>query len=129
MKKITILTTDRVGLLADLLKIMVAAGIEIENVDSEQHNQTAVICMSVDRHDDALKALANTEFKAIAEDTILVKLVNEPGVLAKLAVRFKDARINLHSLRLICKEDNHAIVAISAERSDEVRDLVKDVMI
>ncbi len=129
MKQITIVVKDRAGLLADISDIMVKAGVNIESIDAEQIGGSAAIIMSVDKYDAALRALANTPFKAVSEDAILVKLDDRPGALAEIARRFKEADISLRSIRTITREGGKSIVAICAKRSKEAMDLVKDVLI
>ena len=129
MKEITIITEDRAGLLADVTEALAEADINIESFDCEQIGNTAVINLAVDNHDEALKALAQTEFKAIAQDTILVKLEDQPGALAKMAHNFEQAGINLHSARLIRRQEGIGIVAISCKETDQARELVKDLLL
>ena len=85
--------------------------------------------MEVDDHDEALKVLAHTEFKAIAQDTILIKLEDKPGALAMMAHRFEQAGLNLRSARLIRRHEGIGIVAISCRETDEAKELVKDLLL
>ncbi len=129
MKQITIVVKDRPGLLADISEAMLKAGVNIESLDAEQVGGSAAIIMSVDKYDVALRALANTPFKAVTEDAILVKLDDRPGALAEIARRFKDAGINLRSIRTLSRDAGKSIVAISTPRTEEAMKLVEDVLI
>jgi hypothetical protein len=129
MKQITIVVKDRPGLLADISETMLAAGVNIESIDAEQIGGSAAIVLSVDRYDAALQALRDTPFKAVSEEAILVKLDDRPGALAMIARRFKDAGINLRSIRTISRDGGKSIVAISAQRTEVVMKLVEDVLI
>lgn len=129
MKQITIVTEDRAGLLADVTELLAKANINIESFDSEKIGETAVINLEVDDHNAALKALAQTEFKAIAQDTILIKLEDKPGELARMAHRFEQAGVNLRSARLIRRQKGIGIVAISCRETDKAKELVKDLLL
>ena len=129
MKQITIVVKDRPGLLADISETMLEAGVNIESLDAEQIGGSAAIVMTVDKYDAALQALRDTPFKAVSEDAILVKLDDKPGALAMIARRFKDAGINLRSIRTISRDGGKSIVAISAQRTKEAMKLVEDVLI
>jgi len=129
MNQITIVTEDRAGLLADVTELLAKANINIESFNSEKIGATAVINLEVDDHDAALKALAHTEFKAIAQDTILLKLEDKPGELARMAHRFEQAGVNLHSARLIRRQEGIGIVAISCRETDKAKELVKDFLL
>ena len=129
MKQITILTEDRAGLLADVTEVLAKANINIESFDSEKIGETAVINLEIDDHDAALKVLAHTEFKAIAQDTLLLKLDDKPGELARMAHRFEQAGVNLRSARLIRRQKGIGIVAISCRETDKAKELVKDLLL
>lgn len=129
MKQITIITEDRTGLLADVAAKMAEAKVNIETIDSEKIGESAVITMTVDQPDAALKALANTGLHAITEETVLVKIEDSPGALARIACRFKEANLNLRSVRLLRRQDKVAIVAISCPDLERARKLVEDIAI
>lgn len=130
MKQITVIARNRPGLMADVSGALAAAGINIENADAEAVRDSAVIVLTVDRYDDALRALqALPEITAMSEDAILVQLRNEPGALARVSRRFKDADINIRSIRFLQRDGEHALVAISTERRAEALDLVRDVLV
>jgi hypothetical protein len=129
MKQITIVAKDHPGLMADISETMLKAGVNIESLVAEQVGGAAAIIMTVDRYDAALRALAGIALQAVSEDAILVKLDDRPGGLAAIARRFKDAGINLRSIRTLSRDGGKSIVAISAERSREAMELVKDVLI
>jgi hypothetical protein len=131
MKEITVIAEDRAGLVADVTEALASVGINLESIDAEALGATAVVRLTVDRYDDALRALAKAQFHALTEDAILVRLDDEPGGLARVARRFKDAGVNLRAVRLVYRDTRHkkAIVAIAAEKTDQAIALVKDVLI
>jgi hypothetical protein len=129
MKHITIITEDRIGLVADITELMAKAEINIETIDSERINEIGVVTMTVNKHNEALRALANAGFNALSGEIILLKLIDRPGAVAEIAKRFKEASINLHSLRLLRRQGNMAIVAISGNNPEKIRALVTDELI
>lgn len=129
MKQIIIITNDYAGLLADIADAMAAAAVNIEEIDSKRISDTAVITMTVDRYDAALRALADADLPAVTEETILVKVEDRPGALAKIMRRFGDAGINMRSVRLLRRQENLGIVAISCEEIERARELVKDILL
>ena len=130
MKQITVVARNRAGLMADVSGALAAAGINIENADAQSFTDSAVIILTVDRYDDALRALrAVPEITAMSEDAFLVRLHNEPGALAQLSRRFADAGINIRSIRFLPRDAEHALVAISAERPAVAAGLVRDLLV
>lgn len=129
MKQITIVTPDRPGLVADISEALAAAGVNIDSVVAEQVGVMAAIILTVDQYDAALRALARIPLAAVTEDAILVNIDDRPGALAAIARRFKDAGINLRSIRIISRDSGRAVVAVSTERTAEALELVRDVLI
>ncbi len=129
MKEIVVVTQNRAGLLADISEILANKGINIETIDADEIHDTAVIEMTVDRYDEALHNLRDAGFDAITEDALLIRLKDEPGALAKVARRFKEANIDLRSVRFIRRQQGYAFVAIATDRSQEARDLIKDFVV
>ena len=129
MKQIRIVTNDRPGILAEITDAMASAAVNIEDLAAESTGNMAVIEMTVDRYDEALRTLARTPFRAITEDILLLKVIDKPGALAEIAKRFKDAQINLRSTRTIHRTAGYCVVAIDAERTEEAKALVSDVLI
>jgi len=126
MKEIMVVTQNRPGLLADISEILAKHGINIETIDADEMHDTAVVELTVDHYDEALQQLRDAGFHAVTEDALLVCLKDEPGALARVARRFKEANIDLRSVRFIRREQGHAYVAIATDRSEEARALVKE---
>lgn len=130
MKQISIVSENKAGIVAKITEILASNNINIESIDAETFGNSAVTILTVDRYDDALRALRGLRgMKAITEDAILIRLEDQPGALAKIAKRFQDANINIRSLRFVRRDANYAIVAISTDRTDEALALVKDILV
>jgi hypothetical protein len=129
MKQITVVTTDRPGVVAEISEALAAAGVNIEELAAEGVGGTAVAILAVDRYDEALRALAGRGFKAVSEDALVVQLDDRSGELARITQRFKDANINLRSVRIIRRWGGKCFVALAAERSEVAMALVKDVLV
>jgi hypothetical protein len=129
MKQIIIVSEDRPGVVAEISEAMAAAGVNIETIVAETVAGSGVTIMSVDRYDEALRALAQTPFHAISEDAIVVQLDDHPGELARITRRLKEAQINLRSIRIIRREGGKSIVAIGTERTDQAMSLLSDVLV
>ena len=129
MKQITIVSESRPGVMAEIAEALAVAGVNIESLDAESMGTSGVIILTVDKYDEALRALARTPFHAISEDAIVVRLEDKPGELARVMRRFKDAQINLRSIHIIRRDAGKSIVAISTRRTEEAKELVKDLLV
>jgi len=129
MKEIVIVTQNRAGLLADIAEILARNNINIETLDAEEVHDTAVIELTVDRYDEALQRLRDAGFDAVTEDAFLIRLKDEPGALARVAKRFKDANIDLRSVRIVRRLKDSAIVAVATARTEEAKALVREYLV
>ena len=129
MKQITIVTESRRGLTADIAGLLAEEGINIETLDAEEVEGADVVTLTVDRYNRALVALRDGGYPAVTEDAMLVRIEDEPGALAKVAVRFKEADIPVRSIRIIRRRNGFGIVAISTERTEAAKELVRDSLI
>ena len=128
MKQIHIVSTNRIGLIAELTEALARADINIDSVDAEQVGDNAVIVLNVDQYGPALLCLREFQgLQIVTEDAILVKLKNQPGALAQIARRFTDAGISVRSVRFIQRDEDLALVAISTDRTEAALALVADV--
>lgn len=129
MKQITIITGDRPGLISEISETLATAGVNIEDLAAEGVGGTMVAILLVDRYDVALQVLAAAGYKAVTEDAVVIQLDDKPGELARITRRFKDANINLRSVRTIRRWNGQCFVALATERTDEAKELVKDILV
>lgn len=130
MKQITIISEDRPGIMAQVSEALASAGINIDSFDAETIENSAIMILTVDQYDHALKILQRIpNIKAITEDAILIRLKDEPGALAQISRRFSDAGISLRSVRIVQRDRDFSIVAISTARTEDAMGLVSDVLV
>ena len=54
----------------------------------------------------------------MTDEALLIRLPDEPGALAKVAARFRDAGINIQSLHILDRHEGYATVALDTEDRD-----------
>jgi hypothetical protein len=130
MKQLSIITENYFGVITEISEAMASAKVNIESLDAELVGDHVVIVLMADPYDLALQVIHQfSNMQVVTEDAILVKLVNEPGALAKIARRFTDAGVGLRSVRFIQRDAEFALVAISTDRTDKALGLVTDVLV
>ncbi len=129
MKEIKVVSENRPNMVAEITGALADAGVNIEFISAENVGGSGVVSLTVDRYDEALRALARTPFQAISEDAIVIRLEDKPGELARITRRFKDANLNLRSIRIIRREGGTGIIAVAAEQPEQAKKLLKDVLI
>jgi hypothetical protein len=129
MKQLSIVAQDRPGLVAGVTELLAGAGVNVETFDAEVVGGTAVVVLTVDRYDDALRALHGGGFHPVTEDALLVRLEDRPGALAAVARRFQEAGIEVRGLRIIRTAGGQTVAAVATERSAQAVALVKDILV
>ena len=124
MNRIIIVAKNEVGVLADITKALADAGINIETISAEGLETHGVITLSTDNQDGALRILTDAGYKTVSDDSLILRLPDEPGALAKVAERFKDAGVNIQSLHIVERQGDHTIVALSADDRAKAESLV-----
>ena len=129
MKQIVVVSDNRVGVIADISRLLSDAGINIERLDTSGTKSHGAVVITTDNYDEALTVLKEASFTAVTEDAFVIRLKDEPGSLAKIAERFKSADINIRSMHIVKRDGEYTIVALAAEKTDEARELIEDVLI
>lgn len=129
MKQIVIVQKSRPGLLADISEALGAKGINIDSFNLEESSGLDIVTLTVDRYNEALDTLRQIGIEGVTEDVVLIRVKDEPGSLAGVAKRFRDANIHVRSMRIISREAKQGIVAISMDRTKEALAVVEDLLV
>ena len=129
MKQISIVTQNKPGILADVATVLGEKGVNIDSIDAEAVGEMGLVRMTVSDYDLALKVLRDAGLNALSEEVFLVRLADKPGALAGIARRFKEKEIDIRSLRIVDRDGQNAIAAVSCERPDEAKEMLKDVLV
>ncbi len=124
MNRIIILAKNEVGVIASISRALADKGINIETISAEALGEKGVIALTTDDYEEALRTLTHAGFEAASDDSLLLRLPDQPGALAKVAERFKDAGVNIQSLHIIDRKDDHTIIALSADDQAKAETLV-----
>ena len=129
MKQLTVLVPNQPGQLAKISEALAARGVNIEDFDVESNGADGLISLTVDQYDAALRALRDAGFRAVTQDTLLIRLEDKPGALAAIAVRLKDAGIDLRSMHIVRRTENVSIATLVTDDNPRSAEILKDVLI
>jgi hypothetical protein len=129
MKQITVISRRDPDASVKVAEVLGEAGINIETIDVETVDDTHLVVLTVDRYDDALCALQRAGLEALTEDVLLVVVQDRPGSAAEIGKRLRDAGVHLRSLRILRRQNDRAIVAVSVDRTERAMELLRDVLI
>jgi hypothetical protein len=129
MKQLTVLVPNETGIAARLTSCLAERGVNIEVIDIEGVEDRGIVVLTVDRYDEALRALSDHGFRAITQNTLLVRLEDRPGALAAVAVRLKDAGLDLRSMHILRRQEGGVIASLVASDNVKAAEVLRDVLV
>lgn len=129
MKQLTVLVPNQPGQLARISEVLAARDVNIEDFNVESHGADGLISLTVDKYDIALRALRDAGFRAVTQDTLLIRLDDKPGALAAVAARLRDDGIDLRSMHIVRRGDNVSIASLVTDNNARSAEILKDVLI
>ena len=126
MNRIVVIASNEIGVIADISRALADAGINIETISAEGLEERGAITLTTDAQDAALRVLTNAGFKAVSDESLVLRLPDEPGALAKVAERFKHAGVNIQSLHILERQAGYTLVALAAEDREKAAKLVDE---
>ena len=129
MPRIIIMANNEVGVIADVSRVLADSDINIETISADGLGPKGVITLTTNDYDDALRALTDAGFKTVTDDALLIRLPDEPGALAKIAEKFKQANVNIQSLHIIDRRAGYTTVALSPDDRAKAETLVDREMV
>ena len=125
MTRIVVIANNEAGVIADIAGALAERDINIETISAEALGEKGAITLTADDHDGALRALTDAGFKTVSDESLVLRLRDEPGALARLAEKFKQAGVNIRSLHFLDRRNGYATVAISADDRAKAEALVE----
>ena len=129
MKQLTVLVPNELGIAARLTACLAERGINIEEIDVESVEDHGIVVLSVDRYDEALRALSDQGFRVITQDTLLVRLEDKPGALASVALQLKDAGLDLRSMHILRRNDSGTTASLVCSANAAAAEVLRDVLV
>lgn len=128
MKQITVLVRNEIGVAAQVASALAERGINIEKFEIEGVEDRGVLVLTVDKYDEALRTLRDHGFHAITQDTLLVRLDDRPGALAKIAVQLKNAGLDLRSMHIVRRGAGVTLASLVTSDQARAAEVLRDVL-
>jgi len=116
-------------LLVELSTLLADKRINIADIEARVHGVDAVIQLDVDRHEDALRVLAEEGFHVVADDSLLLRIADQPGALANIARRLAEVQIDIRAIRLVQRHADFSVISVNCDKNDAARDVLRDVLL
>jgi hypothetical protein len=126
MKRILVIAADRRGLIADLSELLQSAGVNIDSIDAEEEHGTAYIRLEVDRYDETLTLLRDSEYQAVPEEVLVIRIEDRPGGLAHVARRLAEGDIGIRAITMLQRANGWCAVAVATDDNNRSRAVLAD---
>ena len=112
-ERIVIMVDNEVGVLAGITGVLAQAGINVESINTQSAGDRGAVILTADDTDHALSVLNQAGYKAVSDDAVVVRLRDEPGALAGVADRLKQAGVNIQNLHILTRQNGIALIALT----------------
>ncbi len=125
MKPITMVLSDRVGLISDISYVLGKEKINIDGLSASVVGKKIAITILVKNHEKAKEVLAKNGYRNLDNDYCVVMVKDAPGELSKITGLLKKARINILNLLQVESDGNYAMVSLKTNKPKAARDILK----
>ena len=124
--RIIVMAKNEVGVIADITAILANAGINLESINTEASSEQEAVILTTDNSDHALYVLNQAGYKAVGDEVLVLRLQDEPGALAAVADKLKQAGINIQSMHILNRSAGRAMIALTTDDRDRTLEAVGD---
>lgn len=129
MKQITIMSQDKVGVLADISYILGKNRINIDAINAEVYGGQAIINLTVKDEKKAGRLLSANGYKVLESEILVVKVKDEPGALSEVSKLLKEAGVNIENLYLLARGSGFSLDAIKVDKPKKARKLLEKFLV
>ena len=113
--RIIVLASNEVGVIADITATLANVGVNLESINTEASAEREAVILTTDNADHALYVLNQAGYKAVGDEVLVLRLRDEPGALASVAERLKQAGINIQSMHILNRSGGYAMIALATD--------------
>jgi hypothetical protein len=125
--QLAVFLANRPGALARVCDALASAGINIYALATSDTVDHTVVRMVVSDPTKALMLLGEAGVLALESDVLTIETANQPGILAKIAERLADAKINIEYTYLAAGRDaERGLIILRPSDVDQARDALEE---
>jgi hypothetical protein len=107
-REIVVEAEDRVGIVADVSRLLGDMGIDLRSIVVRALDETAQIHLLADCHSHALKALRGAGFSVSERDVILMEIRHHPGFLGRIVQALARKGVTIEELYATVPEESQS---------------------
>lgn len=129
MKPITIVSDDKVGLLADISYVLSKARINIDSINVDVVAGKAIITLSVSDTDKGKSVLEASGYKVEETNTVVIKMPDKPGELSKITAMLSKEGINIENVHMLSKDGKMTVLSVTLDKPKKAAALLKEYLV
>ena len=120
-KEIVVTVVNKIGVLADISRILADHGINIEAVAGYAIENTAMIRLVTEDNLRSMDALKKQGYKSIKEkEAVIIELDNKPGALKSITTKLAEQQIDVKQIYgTTCPEGCPAKIVLSSSNNEK----------
>ena len=129
MKQITVVVSDKVGVLAELSYLLGKARVNIEAISAEVQGGKSVINLVVSDEKRAEMILKSNGYHVLAGEMLVVKVKDAPGALSDISKKLQKAKINIESIYLLTRGEGYSIDALMVDKPKKAKKVLSEYLV
>ncbi len=121
---IRIITENKAGILYALSKLLAKEGINVEDIVATTFGDKAMIMLMSSDQKKALSVIQNNGYHVLEEESVIIKLKNQPGALAEVTKLLAKTNINIMSAVIINKDTHHAFFVMVVDNPVKTQEVL-----
>jgi hypothetical protein len=126
MRQITVVSDDKVGLLAEISYALARQDINIEALDFDVVGKKAIVGLVVADSERAKSALAKAGYEVADDNCVMIRLDDRPGEFNRLASMLAQEGINIEKVHMVSRDGKRTILSIVVNRPEPAAKILHD---
>ena len=126
MLSLTIIHENKEGLLAEITALLADNDVQLHDFSGELVLNTAVIKLVPGPYHKCFSLLVDSGYRVIASQSLLIRLGQQPGTLARLSRELAENEIEIRSMHIVNRGEDEALVALEVDSPGLARELLKN---
>lgn len=129
MKSLTIIETNRPGMLAEITTLLEGSGVNVRDINGDIAGTMAIISIRAEPLHRCHRTLADAGFKVLSSEHLLARIKDQPGALADLSRSLANAQLDIRSIHIVSKDEGQCIVALEVDDPYRARQLMHNILV
>lgn len=122
----TVVTSDRLGLLADITELLESSEVRIESLFAEASKGAAVLRLCTRDIAKAKQVLTKAGYAPVDSRVLVVRLSDKPGELSVVSRLLADNAVNIFNLYLLSQQKNERLFALETTDNEAAKEILED---